>query len=296
MAEPTGLKTDRVNYQSMTSTILNSRDFVQIRSDGGRAPIDLPEIFGGRELLLTLAGRDIKVRYKQTVLGAAWVVLQPLMASLIFAFIFGVLAKLPSGKTPYILFAFVGLMAWNLFSQTFSKSSDSLLANSGMISKVYFPRLILPLSSAASTLVDFGVTLGMLFVMMAIYGVWPGLPILLLPVWLGILMVMALGFGLMTAALTVKYRDIRYVVPTFLQLGLYVSPVAWSTQIVPPQYRWVFAVNPLTGPLNAFRWSLLGEAAPPAWQLLYSVAVALLIFWVGAIVFKQQERDFADVI
>jgi lipopolysaccharide transport system permease protein len=280
----------------MTINTIAGRHHVKIGSDGARAPVDLVEILRNRELLLTLAGRDIRVRYKQTVLGVAWVVLQPLMASLIFAFVFGVLAGLPSDGRPYILFAFAGLMAWNAFSQTLSKASDSLVANAAMISKVYFPRLILPLSSATSTLVDFGVTLAMMFVLMAYYRVWPGPGLLLLPLWLAILMVMALGFGLMAGALMVKYRDIRHIIPTFLQLGLYLSPIAWSTLIVPAKYQWVFLVNPLTGLLNAFRWSLLGDGSLSIGQLAYSTTTAILVFWAGAIVFKQQERDFADVI
>jgi lipopolysaccharide transport system permease protein len=264
---------------------------VNIRSDGARPPIDLAEIYQSRELLLTLGIRDIKVRYKQTVLGVVWVVLQPLMASLIFAFIFGVLARLPSDGRPYILFAFAGLMA-----QTLTKASSSLVGNAAMLSKVYFPRLILPLSSAASTLVDFAVTLAMMFVLMAAYRVWPGPGLLLLPLWLAILVVMALGFGLMAGALMVKYRDIGHIIPTLLQLGIYVSPIAWSTMIVPAKYRWVFMVNPLTGLLEAFRWSLLGDGTLSFWRLAYSTMTAILVFWAGAIVFKQQERSFADVI
>ncbi len=269
---------------------------VQIRSDGKRSPIDLLELLQSRDLLLNLAIRDIKVRYKQTALGIVWVVLQPLLTSLIFAFIFGVLARMPSEGVPYILFAFAGLMAWNLFSQTVSKASSSLISNAHMVSKVYFPRLILPLSSAASALVDFAVTLAMLFVLLAVYRVWPGPALLLLPVWVAILVVMALGIGLLAGALMVKYRDINHIIPTFLQLGFYVSPVAWTTLIVPAKYRWVFQINPLTGLLDAFRWSLLGEGSLSAWQLAYSTATAALIFWAGAVVFKQQEREFADVI
>jgi lipopolysaccharide transport system permease protein len=268
---------------------------VQIRSDD-KAPINLREIFQNRELLLTLAERDIKVRYKQTALGVVWVVLQPLMASLIFAFIFGVLARMPSDGQPYLLFAFAGLMAWNTFAQTITRASISLTSNSQMISKVYFPRLILPLSSAGSCLVDFVVTLVMMFVLLAIYRVWPGSAVLLLPVWLLILMVMAMGIGLLAGALMVKYRDINHIIPTFLQLGLFISPVAWSGLLIPEKLRWIFMLNPLNGLLEAFRWSLLGDSALSVGSVVYSTVVAVLIFWLGAMVFKQQERDFADVI
>jgi lipopolysaccharide transport system permease protein len=281
----------------MAMTALPSdRYHIQIRSDEGRLPIDLREIFRHRDLLLTLADRDVKVRYKQTVLGVAWVLLQPLMASLIFAFVFGVIARLPSNGRPYILFAFAGLMAWNAFSQTMTRVSYSLISNAHMVSKVYFPRLILPLSSVASTLIDFGAMMGLMVVLLAIYRVWPGPGLLLVPVWLAILLVMALGLGLMAAALMVKYRDISHIIPTFLQLGMYVSPVAWSTLVIPNKYRWVFLVNPLSGLLDAFRWSLLGEGSLSWPALIYSTVVAGLLFWIGAIVFKREERNFADVI
>ncbi|HEX3447062.1 MAG TPA: ABC transporter permease [Isosphaeraceae bacterium] len=269
---------------------------IQIRSDSNLATLDLQEIFRYRDLLLTLADRDIRVRYKQTVIGVAWVVLQPLMTSLIFAFVFGVLARLPSEGRPYILFAFSGLLAWNAFSQTLTRVSFALVGNVHLVSKVYFPRLILPLAAMASTLVDFVVALVLMFLMLIFYGVWPGWGLLLLPVWLAVMLVMALGLGLVAAALMVKYRDISHIIPTILQLGMYVTPVAWSALIVPGKFRWIFLANPLTGLLNAFRWSLLGEGALSLPALAYSTVTAALFFWCGAIVFKQQERNFADVI
>jgi lipopolysaccharide transport system permease protein len=275
---------------------LSNLPHIQIRSDAGGAPIELREIVRHRDLLLRLADRDIKLRYKQTVLGVTWVVLQPLMASLIFAFVFGVVAHLPSEERPYLLFAYAGLMAWNVFSQTLTRVSYSLVSNGHLISKVYFPRMILPMASMTSTLVDFIASLGLMFLLLAYYRVWPGAGLLLLPLWLLIVLVMAMGLGLTAAALMVRYRDISHIIPTFLQLGMYVSPVAWSTLVVPEKYRWVFRVNPLTGPLESFRWSLLGEGSVPWPALAYSTAIAALVFWVGAIVFKREERDFADVI
>jgi lipopolysaccharide transport system permease protein len=269
---------------------------IQIRSDSDLTTLDLREIYRYRDLLLTLADRDIRVRYKQTVIGVAWVVLQPLMTSLIFAFIFGVLARFPSEGRPYVLFAFSGILAWNVFSQTLTRVSFALVGNAHLVSKVYFPRLILPLAAVASTLVDFVVALVLMFLMLIFYRVWPGWGLLLLPVWLAVLLVMAMGIGLVAAALMVKYRDIGHIIPTILQLGMYVSPVAWSAQIVPGKFRWVFLVNPLTGLLDAFRWSLLGEGTLSWPALVYSTVTAVLFFWCGAIVFKQQERNFADVI
>ena len=279
-----------------TTTTPGRVPHIQIRSDAGRAPLDLREIVRHWDLLLALTDRDVRVRYKQTVLGVAWVVLQPLLGALIFAFVFGVVARLPSNGRPYVLFAFAGLMAWNTFASALTRASFSLVGNAHMISKVYFPRPILPLASVASTLIDFGVMLGLMFVFLAVYRIWPGLGLLLLPVWLAILMVMALGLGLIAAALMVRYRDIGHVIPALLQLGMYASPVAWSTLVVPGKYRWVFEINPLSGLLEAFRWSLLGEGALSWPALAYSTAAAALALWIGAIVFKQQERNFADEI
>jgi lipopolysaccharide transport system permease protein len=269
---------------------------VQVRSDDPSSPIDLREIFRHRDLLLSLADRDIRVRYKQTVLGVVWVLLQPLMASLIFAFIFGVIARLPSDGRPYLLFAFAGMTAWNAFSQTLTRVSYSLVGNAHLVSKVYFPRLILPLSSIAATLVDTAISLGLMFALLAIYRVWPGPGLLLLPVWFALLMMMALGIGLIAAALMVKYRDIGHLLPTLLQLGMYITPVAWSTLFVPAKYRWVFLVNPLSGLMGAFRWSLLGVGGLSLPALAYSAATAGLLLWCGSVLFHQQERNFADVI
>jgi lipopolysaccharide transport system permease protein len=182
---------------------------VQIRPDAGGVPIDLPELLRHRDLLLSLADRDIRVRYKQTVLGVAWVLLQPVMASLIFAFVFGVIAHLPSEGQPYILFAYAGMMAWNAFSQTLTKVSSSLVANGHLISKVYFPRLILPLASVASPPIDFGDSLALMLVLLAIYRVWPGPGLLLLPVWLAILLLMALGLVGLSAVIEAAYDGRR---------------------------------------------------------------------------------------
>jgi lipopolysaccharide transport system permease protein len=291
---PVSLEHPRDQHNMATAT--TDRFHIQIRADSARPPIDLPEIFRYWDLLVTLADRDVKVRYKQTVVGVAWVLLQPLMGALIFAFVFGVIARLPSNGRPYLLFAFAGLTPWNTFSQTLSRVGFSLVSNPQLVSKIYFPRLILPLSCVAATLIDFATTLGLIFILMAIYRVWPGLNLLLLPVWLGILLTMALGVGLFAAALMVKYRDISHIIPTFLQLGMYGSPIAWSLEAVPPRYQWIVFLNPLTGLLEAFRWSLLGDGTLPWLPLLYSTASAVALFYLGAIVFRREEGKFADVI
>ena len=269
---------------------------VRIRPHAGRGAIDFGEIARYGDLLLTLTDRDIKVRYKQTVLGVLWVVLQPLIASLIFAFVFGIVAGLSSNGRPYVLFAFAGLTAWNTFANVLSRASGSIVSNAHIVSKVYFPRLLLPFSAAASTLVDLAVSLGVMALMMAFYRVVPGWPVLLLPVWIVVLLLMALGLGMMSGALMVRYRDIGYVVPVALQLGMYASPVAWATEAVPEQYRWFVQMNPLCGLIEAFRWSLLGQSTLHLHWLGYSVVTSLVVFWLGAVVFKRLEQDFADVI
>src|SRR5271157_1149277 len=240
--------------------------------------VDVPELLRFRDLLWTLAERDLRVRYKQTALGVIWVVLQPLMAALVFAF--------------------VGMTAWNTFANVLTRVSASLLANGGMLTKIYFPRLILPLSSVVSAVVDSSFSLVLMFVLMAIYRVWPGWGIVFLPVWLLILVVLALGLGLMTSSWMVRYRDVAHVIPVALQLGLFISPVAWSmtNTKLSERFLWVLRLNPLTSLLEAFRWSLFGRSAPPLAAVAYSLVVALAVFWTGMMVFKQQERSFADVI
>lgn len=269
---------------------------VRIRAQSGRSPVDLREIFRYRELLWTLADRDVRVRYKQTAIGVAWVVLQPLLTSLIFAFVFGVVAGLSSDGVPYLLFAFAGLMAWNTFSASVTRVSTSLLNNTAIVTKIYFPRLILPISTLGATLIDFGVSMGMMVVLLAAYRVWPGWGILLLPVWLAVLLTLATGIGLAAGAMMVRYRDIGIIIPVALQMAMYVSPVAWSTTLVPGRFRWVLMANPLSGLIDAFRWSLLGQGQLSAPALAYSVGFAALVFWAGAVIFKHQERTFADVI
>jgi len=269
---------------------------IQVRADTERAAIDLMELVRYKDLFLTLADRDIRVRYKQTALGVVWVILQPLIASLIFAFIFGVVARLPTNGKPYFLFAFAGMTAWNAFSQALTRVSSAMVWNAHMVSKIYFPRMVLPLASMASVLVDFCVSLVVLLILLVCYRIWPGPGLLLLPIWLAVLMLMASGIGLWAGAIMVKYRDVAIVLPTLVQLGLYVSPVAWSLKAVPQKYLWVFFANPLSGLLDAFRWSLIGEGTLPLWPLAYSVVITVVFVWFGASFFRQLERNFADVI
>jgi lipopolysaccharide transport system permease protein len=275
---------------------LPGRPLLVIRPTSGWAALNLPEIWRYRDLLFTLASRDVKLRYRQTALGVIWVVLQPLLAAGIFSFVFGKVAHLPSDGVPYFLFSYAGLLAWNAFSSTLGKASTCLIQNSQLISKVFFPRLIVPLSTVFSSLIDFGVALAMMVVMLAYSRLAPGLTILLLPVWLLLILMLAAGCGLFAAALTVSYRDVQFVLPVLLQFAMYASPIAYSASAVPARWRLFYYLNPLSGLLEAFRCSLLGRGAVAWWAVAYGAAWAVAALIAGAFAFKRMERRFADVI
>ena len=243
-----------------------------------------------------MANRDLKLRYKQTALGVVWVILQPLLAAGVFAFVFGTVAKLPSGGVPYVVFSFAGLLGWNFFSNVLTKVGGCLLGNSQLISKVYFPRLILPLSNIGSCLVDLVVAGGMMAILLAGYRIVPSPWVILLPVPVLILAAVAMGLGLCTAALAVSYRDVQYILPVFTNILLYASPVAYAVAAVPARLRWVYGLNPLTPPLEAIRAGLLGTAQPSGASLSVSALTAGLLLMVGLYSFKRMERTFADVI
>ncbi len=272
------------------------RPHLTIRPSRGWTALNLREIWGFRDLLLTLANRDLKIRYKQTALGVIWVVLQPLLAAGVFSFVFGTVAGLPSSGTPYFVFSFAGLLGWNFFSSAFSKVSSCLVGNAQLISKVFFPRLVLPLSGLGSCLVDFAVGAVMMAVLLLVYRLTPSRTLLLFPVSLLILTALATGAGLWAAALMVSYRDVAYILPVFLNILLYASPVAYSVAAVPERLRWVYLLNPLTPPLEAMRCGLLGLPFAEAKELAISGAVAVAVLLVGLFIFKRMERKFADVI
>lgn len=257
------------------------------------------ELWEAREVMYRFGQRDVLLRYRQTAVGVAWVVVQPLLGAGIFALVFGTVADLPTGGTPYFLFSFVGMLAWNLFGQTVSRASTSLVANQALVAKVFFPRMLVPLSTGVGVLLDFVVALALGVVLLFVYGVNPGWPVLLLPVWVLLLLGVAMGVGLAASALQVKYRDVGYVMPWVLQMGLYATPVAYSLEAVegtPPAVQLLFVANPLSWFLDAFRWSMLGQSAPPPWQLGGMVAVSLLVLTAGVLVFQRYERQLADVI
>ena len=274
----------------------HARPHLTIRPSRGWTGIDWREIWNFRDLLVTLANRDLKIRYKQTALGVIWVVLQPLMAAGVFSFVFGLVAHLPSSGTPYLVFSFAGLLGWNFFSSVLSKISGCLVGNAQLISKVFFPRLVLPLSGLASCFVDFGVSLAMMLVLLLVYRVVPSSTLVLFPVSLAVLAALATGVGLWTAALTVSYRDVAYILPVMLNILLYASPVAYSVDAVPERVRWVYLLNPLTPPLEAMRAGLLGLPFAQGRALAISSAVAVALLTVGLFAFKRMERRFADVI
>ena len=271
-----------------------------LKAKPGWQAINFKELWQFRDLLLTLAQRDVKLRYRQTAVGALWVVFQPLLAAGIFSLVFGKLANFPSDGVPYFVFSYAGLLGWNVFSGTVVKVSASLIQNSNLISKVYFPRLILPLSMMFSTLIDFVVALALLPVLMAIAHVVPGIGLLTLPVWFLLLLMLALGIGMFTSALAVTYRDVQYVIPVIMQFLLYASSVAFPLTFalakLPPSLRPFYYLNPLAGLLQGFRWSLLGHGMLPLGPIAYSAVVSVLVFFGGALAFKKMERKFADVI
>lgn len=271
-----------------------------IRPSSRWAALKLGEVWQFRDLLLTLAARDVKLRYRQTAMGVAWVILQPLIAAGVFALVFTRLAGLPTGGVPPFIFTFAGMLAWNLFNNTLSKSGGALVGNTQLVSKVFFPRLILPLSTVFSTLLDFGVALCMMAVLMMAFHVVPGWGIVLLPVWTLLLLLLALGFGLAASAAMVKYRDVAFMMPVILNFLLYASPVGYEAGVAHKLGHWsfVYFLNPLAPLLEAFRWSLLGpKAGGVHWNFVaYAAILSVIVFLAGAFHFKKSEREFADVI
>jgi lipopolysaccharide transport system permease protein len=256
------------------------------------------ELWNAREVAVRLALRDIIVRYRQTFFGIFWVIAQPLVSAGIFTVVFGQIADLSTGDSaiPYFLFTLAGMLAWNLFNGSLGRASSSMVGNQSLVQKVFFPRLLVPISSLASVVVDFLVALVLAVVLLFVYGVNPGWAILLLPVWILLILMIGTGLGLAAAAYMVKYRDVGYVLPWMIQILLYASPVAYALSEVPQNLRWLFDINPVTWFLEGFRWSLLGTEAPVTWQVVALVVAAPLIFVLGTLVFQKNEREFADFI
>jgi len=258
--------------------------------------IPLGELWEYRELLYFFVWRDIKIRYKQTAIGAAWAVLQPLLTMVVFTLFFGRLAHIPSDGLPYPIFYYSALLPWMYFAASLQNATNTIVENQRVITKVYFPRLALPFSSVCSGLVDFGVSFLMFVAMMVYYGIRPTMAMLFLPAFLLLAVLTALGFGLWLAAMNAIYRDVRYVVPFLVQFWMFASPVAYPSSLVPARWRWLFDVNPMAGVIEGFRWSLSGHGEPPGRTLLASVAIALLVLLTGVSYFHKMETTIADVV
>lgn len=269
---------------------------LHIRPTKGLLALDLPELLYYRELLFFLAWSEIKVRYKQTIMGVSWAILQPLFTMILFTMIFGGFAKIPSEGIPYPVFSYSGLVLWIYFSNSVSQSGVSLVNNSTLISKVYFPRLLIPTSSCISLLMDYVLALVILVILMAFYSLLPNVSILLLPLLLAVTFMLAAGVGYWLSSICVKYRDVRFVLPFFVQLFMFASPVIYPSTFVSEKYRWLLLLNPMTGLLDAHRAALLGHKNIDFNGLGISVLVSIIIFITGIIYFKKTEKDFADLI
>ena len=253
------------------------------------------ELWEAREVLYRFGARDVTLRYRQTLLGVVWVVLQPLVTALVFTLVFNHVAHLKVSGVPYLVFTFVGLLAWNLFSGIVNRAQTSLVSNRDLVSKVFFPRMLVPLATVYSNLVDFAVSTAFLSVLWIAYGINPGPQALLTPIWAIMVILLASGVGLVTSALTVRFRDVNYVVPFMLQFLLYATPIAYPVSAV-HSFRLFFELNPLTWSLQEFQWSLAKQPAPAPWAIVLSIVVPIVVFLGSALVFEQMERGFADVI
>ncbi len=254
------------------------------------------ELWEAREVALRFGQRDVVLRYRQTVIGVAWVLIQPLAAAGIFSIVFGGIAQLPTGGVPYFLFTYISMLAWTLFSSIVMRGSSSLVANQGLVSKVFFPRMLVPISTVLSVLLDFAVALVLGVILLFVYGVNPGWGIFLVPMWVALFVLLALGIGFATSAWMVKYRDVQYVLPWIVQITLYATPIAYSLDAVPANLQPFFVANPLSWLMECFRFSMLGTPAPPLWQMAGAVIVSVVVFFAGALVFQRYERTFADLI
>jgi len=267
-----------------------------IQPSVGWRSLDWNDLWKYRELLYFLSWRDIKVRYKQTVLGAAWAIIQPFFTMAVFSLFFGKLAKVPSDGIPYPLFAYAALVPWTFFANGLSQSADSLVGSANLIKKVYFPRLVIPISSVLSGLVDFVLAFVVLLGMMLYYGLVPTLNVIWLPLLLVLALVTALGTGFWLSAMNVQFRDVRYAIPFLIQLWLFATPIAYPSSLLTEPWRTVYGLNPMVGVVEGFRWALLGTQTAPGTTILVSAIVAATLFVSGAFYFRRMEKTFADVV
>lgn len=269
-----------------------------IRKKTGWQALPFRELWEFRDLLNTLAVRDVKLRYRQTAIGVLWVILQPLIGAGLFSFIFGSVAKLSTGndKVPYFAFSFAGLMVWNVFAQILQKASDSMVGNAHLVSKIYFPRMILPLSAIYGVLLDFCVASILMVALLLVFGIPIHAGLLFLPIALLMAVLMALGVGLWAAALNVTFRDVKYVIPVFINFLMWATPVAYAVASLPPKAQAIMSFNPMAGVVESFRWAVLGTPIENWASVGYSALASILLIFFGAMMFQRAERRFADVI
>jgi lipopolysaccharide transport system permease protein len=269
---------------------------IRIRPSSDRLASGLKELWHYRELLYFLIWRDVKVRYKQTAIGAAWAIIQPLMTMIIFTMVFGKFANMPSDGLPYPIFSFAALLPWTYFSKALNQSVSSVVADANLITKVYFPRLLLPISAVVGGLIDFAIAFIFLLAMMAWYGLAPQWGIVLLPFFVLLTMLTALSVSVWLSVINVRYRDVGQAIPFLVQIWLFASPVAYPASVVPENWRSLYYLNPLAGIIEGFRWALLGSQNPPIVSLLSTTAVVLALLYGGIVFFKRMEKTFADVV
>ena len=268
----------------------------RITPSSGWVPLRLGELVDYHELLFFFVWRDVKVRYKQTVLGAGWAIIQPLLTMVVFTVFFGRLAGIPSDNLPYPIFAYAALVPWTFFGNALTQSADSLAGSANLLRKVYFPRLAIPIASVLSGIVDFTIAFGVLLLMMAFYGIFPTVNILWLPLFLALALVTALGTGLWLSALNVEYRDVRYVVPFVIQFWMLATPIAYPSSLIGEPWRTVYGINPMAAVVEGFRWALLGTNVAPGAMVWVASCVAMILLIGGAYYFRRMERTFADFV
>jgi lipopolysaccharide transport system permease protein len=274
----------------------DQRSVVRRQARPGWVAIDFAELWRYRELLVFYAIRDIKVRYKQTLLGAAWAVLQPVLTMVVFSIFFGRLAGVPSDGAPYPIFAFCALLPWQLFAYALTQSSNSLVQDAQVLTKVYFPRLVIPLASVIAGVVDFAIAFVVLIGMMLYYDIAPSMAVLTLPLFTILALAAALSVGLWFSALNVKYRDVRYTIPFLAQFWLFITPVAYSSSLVPVKWQTIYGINPMVGVVEGFRWALLSKSSPPGLMLVVSVLATAVLLVGGLFYFRRMEKSFADIV
>jgi lipopolysaccharide transport system permease protein len=277
-------------------TLLRSPEIVHLKPSRGLAALNLRDLWVYRELIFFMIWRDVKVRYKQTLLGAAWAVIQPVLTMLIFNFVFGTVAKVPTEGIPYPIFSYAALLPWGLFTTALNNASRSLTSNQNMVTKIYFPRLVLPVASVLGGMVDFAIAFVILIGLMIYYQVSPTVAIWTLPLFLVLTLVTALGVALWLSAINVQYRDVNYVLPFLTQFWLFLTPVAYSVQVISQKWQIVYSLNPMAGVVNGFRWALLGTPTGPNLNMAVSIAISLVFLVGGLFYFRSMERTFADMI